>query len=74
MSLTTVLVGYHHRSGAVRRTMLREFTNAGCTLHGRLHEIEGVVSVSAGEAESGWKSDPDATGQYTQVLTCDMVV
>lgn len=63
---------YHHRSEVAHRTMLREFLNAGCALHVRLHEIEGVVSPDAGEMTNGSKSEPDATGQYTQVLACQI--
>ena len=63
---------YHHRSEVARRTMLREFLSAGCALHVRLHEIEGVVSADAGEMTNGSKSEPDATGQYTQVLACQI--
>jgi len=69
---TTVIVGYHHRSEVSRHTMLQEFANVGCTLHGRLHEIEGVTSASAGEMKNGSKSQPDTTGQYTQVLACQI--
>lgn len=63
---------YHHRSEVALRTMLREFLNAGCALHVRLHEIEGVVSPDAGEMTNGSKSEPDATGQFTQVLACQI--
>ena len=69
---TTIIVGYHHRSEVTRETMMQEFANIGCTLHGKLHEIRGVDSANAGEMKNGSKSAPDTTGQYTQILACQI--
>ena len=52
--------------------MLHEFADAGCTLHGRLDKIAGVVSADAGEMKNGSKSEPNTAGQYTQILTCQI--
>jgi predicted nicotinamide N-methyase len=69
---TTVLVGYHHRSEVARQTMLREFENVGCQLHAQLGEVPGVLAPDVGESTNGSQSAAGTTGQYTQILTCEI--